>query len=78
MDVATVSTGTGLLRVELEDRGGSWVARLVDAGPRFSSLPAAVGPHRTSALSSLQAAVRALDDAAAPPLARPGSWDLCP
>lgn len=78
MDVATVSTSTGLLRVELEDRGGQWVGRLVEPGGRFESLPAAVGPDRESVLVSLRTAVRALEGTEAPPLPRPGSNDLCP
>ncbi|MCW2607658.1 MAG: hypothetical protein JWO60_2351 [Frankiales bacterium] len=78
MDVSTVSTSTGLLRVELEDRGEQWVGRLVEPGPLFVGLPAAVGPDRESVLVALRTAVRALEGGRARPLPRPASSDLCP
>ncbi|MCU1693764.1 MAG: hypothetical protein JWM64_2855 [Frankiales bacterium] len=78
MDSGTVSTSSGLLRVELQERRGSWVGRLVEPGPPFTDVPAAVGPDRESVLVSLQGAVRALEPPGAGPLPRPASHDLCP
>jgi hypothetical protein len=74
----TVSTGSGLLRVELTDRGASWMARLVDPGPRYSLVPAALHTGRDGALATLQAAVRAVDVEPAPRAVGPASSWLCP
>ena len=78
--LTTVSTGSGLLRVSVQPRGDSWVARLVDPPSCFEPVPAAVGASRDGVLASLQGAVRALDAARRKRrrVVAPGSSGLCP
>ena len=78
MSSTTVSTTSGLLRVEVERRGSDrWSARLVDPPAAYRTAAAAVGCTRDEALSALQAAVRTVGIERLPP-ASPASWVLCP
>jgi predicted RNase H-like HicB family nuclease len=78
--LTTVSTRSGLLRVHVHARGGSWVARLVDPPSCFEPVPAALGASRDDVLAALQGAVRALDAARRTRrhAVSPGSSGLCP